>query len=255
MRCGWPNYFGRQRFGARGETATLGAALVRGDLEEFVTILLGRALPGDPPDCKAARDAFDAGFYNRAVQCWPRHYANERRALAAYKKKRKPHAALAATDKRMKRLYVSAFQSTIFNEVLVRRLPEIDRVLVGDLAQKSDTGGIFSVEDAAVEQPRADAFEISPTGPVVGYRSSLASGEPGRIERQVLAAHDLRQDDFRRIGSLKVKGTRRALRFRIDSPCLEGGSDQDGQYLQISFTAPSGCYATVVLREIMKMDV
>ncbi len=89
---GVPNYFGHQRFGARGDTAALGEALVRGELDEFMAMLLGRAMPDDPPDCKAARDAFDSGFYNRALQCWPRHYSNERRTLAAYKKKCKGSA-------------------------------------------------------------------------------------------------------------------------------------------------------------------
>jgi len=254
VRRGVPSYFGPQRFGARFDTAALGQAMVTGDPDEFIAIFLGRASPDDPPDCKAARDAFDTGFHNRALRCWPRHYANERRALAAYKKKLDPAAALRAIDKRMRRLYVSAFQSAIFNDVLACRLATIDRVLVGDLARKGQTGGIFTVEDAEAEQPRADAFEISPTGPMVGYRSSLASGEPGRIERQMMAAHEVTQEDFRHVGPLKVKGTRRALRFALQAPVLSAGSDAHGQYVELAFTAPSGCYATAVLREIMKTD-
>jgi len=252
IRRGVPNYFGPQRFGARKDTADLGRALVRNDLEEFVALLLGRPNPDDPPDCKAARDAFDAGYYNRALQRWPRHYLNERRALAAYKRTGKARAALAAVDKRMKRLYVSAFQSAIFNAVLRRRIETIDRVEEGDLAKKTDTGGVFLVEDAAAEAPRAERFEISPTGPVVGYRSDLAQGRPGRIEREVLAEYGLSREQFRRIGPLKSKGTRRALRFRLTETTLTAGGDEGGEYLELSFVAPSGCYATVVLREIMK---
>ncbi|MHC4295149.1 MAG: tRNA pseudouridine(13) synthase TruD, partial [Planctomycetota bacterium] len=251
---GVPNYFGAQRFGARGETAALGQGLIKNDLEEFLAIFLGRSLADDPPDCKEARDAFDAGYYNRALGCWPRHYADQRRALAAYKKKHRPQAALRAIDKRMRRLFVSAFQSAIFNDVLARRIQSLDRVLVGDLAKKSDTGGIFTVTDAGTDQQRADAFEISPTGPIVGYKSKLADGEPGKIEREVLDSRGVSAEDFRRVGSLKVKGTRRALRFRLDSPTLQVDGDDHGQYLEINFTAPSGCYATVVLREIMKAD-
>jgi len=251
---GVPNFFGPQRFGARGETARLGEALVRGDLEEFVAVLLGRAHDDDPPDCKAARDAFDAGFLVRALDRWPRHYSNERRALSAYRKRKRPTAAAAAVDRRMRRFYVSAFQSELFNEVLLRRLDTIDRVLAGDLARKTDTGGIFLVEDAAAELPRAEAFEISPTGPIAGYRTHLAEGEPGRIERDVLAGRNVKLDDFRHAGALKAKGTRRALRFRIEHADLLADSDSNGQFLQLSFTAPSGCYATVVLGEIMKTD-
>jgi tRNA pseudouridine13 synthase len=247
---GVPNYFGPQRFGARGDTDLLGRALVKGELDEFVAILLGRGTAEDPPDCRAARDAFDTGFYGRALDCWPRHYADERRALATYKRKSKAGPAVAAVDKRMKRLYVSAFQSAIFNDVLSRRLESIDRVLVGDLAQKLDSGGVFTVADAEVEQPRASRFEISPTGPIVGYRSHLADGEPGRAEREAVAARGVDLEDFRRVGPLRVKGSRRALRFRIEEVSLEPMADG----LELSFVAPPGCYATVVLREIMKND-
>jgi tRNA pseudouridine13 synthase len=262
-RRGVPNFFGPQRFGIRQDTARLGELLVRNDLDEFIASYLGRSQKGDPPDIKAARDAFDTGFFARALDRWPRHYANERRALSAYKKKKHAGPAAAAIDKRIKRLYVSAFQSQIFNEVLVRRIGTIDRVFVGDLAQKIDTGGVFPVENAAIEQPRAEAFEISATGPVVGYRGNLAGDNsatpaaqgvnPGGIEREVLAAHDVDLEDFRHVGALKVKGTRRALRFNLEHTSLLAGKDNRGEFLELAFDAPSGCYATVVLREIMKM--
>ncbi len=249
---GVPNYFGEQRFGARGDTAALGESLVRGELEEFIAIFLGRAQQDDPPDCKAARDAFDTGFYNRAMQLWPRHYNDQRRALARYKQKKKCGPALRAIDKRMKRLYVSAFQSAIFNDVLSRRIESIDRVLIGDLARKCDSGGVFTVEDPVVDQLRTDAFEISPTGPIVGYRASLASSEAGLIERNVLDAYRITQEDFRNMGPLKAKGSRRPLRFAITSPNITAGTDRVGEYLELSFAAPSGSYATIVTREITK---
>lgn len=253
-RRGVPNYFGHQRFGARGDTARLGEALVRGDPEGFVRLFLGRPRPDDPPDCRAARDAFDTGAFERAMSRWPRHYADQRRALAAYRRKKRAGPALAAIDKRMKRLFVSAFQSEIFNEVLARRIETIDRVLTGDLARKTDTGGIFTVEDAAAEQPRAEAFEISPTGPLPGYRADLAGGQPGEIERAVLTEHAVHPEDFRRLGALKAKGSRRALRFSVEEFRLQAGADDRGERVELSFTAPSGAYATVLLREIMKND-
>jgi len=251
-RRGVPNFFDRQRFGARSDTADLGKALVAGDLDEFVALLLGRPRPGDPPDCKAAREAFDAGRHERALRCWPRHYANERRVLAAFRKKRSARQAVAAADRRMKRLYVSAYQSAIFNEVLVSRLETLDRILDGDMACKHENGAFFRVTDAAAEQPRADAFQISPTGPIPGYRSNLADGKPGQIERDVLAARGVDLEAFRNLGALKAKGTRRCLRFRLGEPDLSAGKDTRGEFVELAFTAGAGSYATVALREIMK---
>ncbi|MHC4836225.1 MAG: tRNA pseudouridine(13) synthase TruD, partial [Planctomycetota bacterium] len=44
------------------------------------------------------------------------------------------------------------------------------------------------VEDAAVEQPRCDAFEISPTGPLIGNRMKSLTGPAGEIENPLLDA-------------------------------------------------------------------
>lgn len=251
-RRGVPNYFGVQRFGARSDGSELGQALVAGDDELFLSLYVGRAREDDPPDCRAARAAFDAGEPARAMELWPRHYGSERRTLAAYLRKRNPHHAVAAMDKRMKRLFVSAFQSRMFNEILAARIDTLDQVLPGDLAQKTDTGGIFFVEDLAADQPRAEAFAISPTGPLFGHKVRLAQGEPGRIEQEVADRYGITPEGLRRVDQLKIPGTRRALRFPLQDVTLESGTDDAGPYLGLCFTLPSGCYATVVLGEVMK---
>jgi tRNA(Glu) U13 pseudouridine synthase TruD len=60
---------------------------------------------------------------------------------------------------------------------------------------------------------------------------------------------------FREMGALSAKGTRRPLRFRIDQPALSAGKDARGEFLELTFSAAAGCYATIALREIMKTDV
>jgi len=252
IRRGVPNYFGSQRFGARGDTAWLGKALMCDDLQEFVEIFLGQPMDCDPPDCKAARDAFDVGTLDRALKRWPRHYADQRKALAAYKKKRRPGPAVGAIDKRMKRFFISAFQSAIFNDVLAERIDSFDKVMLGDFAKKTDGGGVFLVEDLDIEQARAEKFEISATGLLPGSRSEIASGAPGEIENRIIASHGVSVDQFDKIGSLKVKGTRRALRYKLEQPTLTAGTDEHGEFIEFAFGAPSGCYATVAVEEITK---
>ncbi len=249
---GVPNYFGQQRFGLRGDTAALGRALIAEDAQEFVELLLGRPSPDDPQDCREARTAFDACDFDRARAAWPRHYGDQRRALAAYRKKQRPGPAVGAVDKAFKRLCVSAFQSEIFNIVVARRIMDIDTLWPGDWAQKHDNGAVFQVHDVVTESPRAMAFEVSPTGPLVGYRSKLADGQPGEIERAVLAQFGVTCEQFRIAGPLKVKGARRALRFAPKDLTCQAGSDTGGEFVEVAFTAPSGCYATVLLRELMK---
>lgn len=251
-RKGIPNYFGTQRFGSRGDNAQVGGLLMAGDAEGFLNHFLGQPLETDPPDCRGARSAFDAGEFEKALTLWPRHYDTERRVLVSYAKGRNPVRAVRSLDKRMAKLYVSAWQSQIFNEIVAARIDALHQVQQGDLAQKTDSGGVFLVEDPRVEQPRADAFEISPTGPLAGGRCRLAEGTPGELERSILATNGLNIDEPRGESFFEPPGGRRALRFRVEDIDLQSGTDAHGPFLQVSFFAPSGAYATVVLQEIMK---
>ncbi len=250
---GVPNYFGLQRFGLRGDTAELGKALLRDDAHEFCRIYLGRPMDADPPAVQAARAAFDDEDFDRAMKHWSSESAAPRRALSALRK-RGPAAAVRTVDKRMRRLFVSAAQSAVFNRVLAHRIDEIDTVRPGDLAKKTDSGGVFEVEDLDTDLPRAAAWQISPTGPIPGTRGRLAGGEAGRIERAAIEAEGLTLEDFGLAGKLRVKGTRRALRFALGEATIEAFDDRGETYLELTFDAPPGSYATVVLREITKSD-
>ena len=152
---------------------------------------------------------------------------------------------------RAKRMwYLNTFQSYLFNRILARRLDRIDRILVGDWAMKMDNGACFLVEDAQKEQARADRFDISPTGILIGSRVSWASGEPGEIERLVVEdSGSTREGLVDAARACGFRGERRS--FRI--PLAELDWTLNGSVLTISFFLPPGAYATSVLRELMKI--
>lgn len=255
QKKGMPNYFGEQRFGRRENNDLLGAALIRGDYPELLKLLLGSPNPRiDDPKTVQARRAVDAGNLDLAMKLMPRSHGMERRVLARWIKTKKVGPAVRVVDQKLRRLWVSALQSRIFNDVVARRVASLDRVLLGDLAWKHDTGSVFRVEDLAAEQARTDAFEISPTGPLIGYRCTLPSGEPLAIEEAVFAEHKLKPQDFRQEGKEKVKGARRPLRVQPKDVELVGGSDEHGPYVTVAFTLPAGSFATVLMRELMKDD-
>ncbi len=149
------------------------------------------------------------------------------------------------------RLALSAAQSWLFNNVLAERLQEglLDRVLLGDIMQKCESGGLFDVRDVAVEQPRFEARETVLTGPMFGPKMKPAQHEPAVREQRVLATAGLTLDAFRRFGQL-AEGTRRPLLIWPED--LQVRATDDG--LLFEFSLPSGAYATVVLREFMKTD-
>ena len=253
---GLPNFFGEQRFGRRDNNDLIGAALIRGDNEAVLHLLLGSPDPElDRGRTLEARRAFDRRDNNEAMRLWPRTGGLERRVLARLMKTHRPSAAIHAIDEKIRRIWVAAVQSRLFNDVLAKRIATIDKLMDGDLAYKHENGACFHVESAAAEQPRCDSFEISPTGPLVGYRMTMPQGEPLRVEQDAMAAVNLTPDVFRQSGKLRVKGARRPLRVRPSNVELAGGVDGFGPHVTVAFTLPAGAFATVLMREIMKTEV
>lgn len=252
---GMPNYFGEQRFGMRGDNHVLGACLIRGRPEELLHHLLGSPKPGvDDEAAVQARSLFDRGDLPQSMHHWPRRCGLERRILARLIKTGSAGAAVRAIDEKLRRLWVSALQSHLFNEVLVHRIGSIDRLIPGDFAYKHENGAGFAVTDPAAEQLRVDAFEISPTGPIVGHRMTFPADEALAIEQAVLKANGLTPGHFKQEGRDQAKGTRRPLRVRPENIDIAAGADEFGPHITVAFTLPSGSFATVLLRELMKSE-
>ena len=156
--------------------------------------------------------------------------------------------ALHAINPRLRKLYLSAYQSSLFDRVLEERLDEFDRVTEGDLAYKHANGACFLVTDALAEAARAESFEISPTGPMFGCKMKLPEGLPLKIEEEVLGEEGLALNQFDLPGGLRMEGERRPLRIQLQSPVAE----MDKSALVLEFSLARVVYATSVLREIMK---
>jgi tRNA pseudouridine13 synthase len=160
--------------------------------------------------------------------------------------------AVKNLDKRSLAFYISAFQSYLFNQIVAKRIDTLDTVLKGDLAWKHDKGVVFLIEDTQKELPRARAGEISPSGPMYGKKMKWPEGEPLKIESQLLVDNNFKKDDFFKAAPLKCTGGRRPLRFFIKDYSVTTGADRHGDYMELIFSLDSGCYATVLLREIFK---
>jgi len=151
------------------------------------------------------------------------------------------------TKRWLRRLLLRAYQSALFNTWLAARIQHgwFQRLLAGDVAKKLDSGGLFEVEDAEVEQTRFELDEITYTGPIYGSRMWWAGGRPGELERQVLEQAGVTEDMLHRA---HLSGSRRRARLLLDD--LEIAAHPDG--LLFTFSLPKGSYATTVLREFMK---
>lgn len=254
-RRGVPNYFGSQRFGYRGDSWAIGQAIVRRQIDAAVALVVGRPTPEDYGDILQARQLYERGEYLLAARAWPAVFHTERRVLKSLAQSGgNPRRGFGAIDRTTRTFYVSAYQSYLFNQVMTARLPAgLDQLWEGDLAWLHASGAVFRVENVEVEQPRADTFDISPTGPLFGYRMTEPTGRPGDLEASILAAEGLSPDAFHQ-APLHVKGARRPLRFRPDDARLSLGADERGPYLELRFVLPRGCYATALLREFFRLE-
>ncbi len=255
VQRGVPNHYGLQRFGNRANSHTLGRALLREDAASFLAQFLGAGMtPGFPHDkeeaSREARTRFDAGDWEGALHLWPPAMTDERRALRILVETGDEAHAMHSVPRRLRRFFLSAYQSHLFNHILAARLAEIHRVREGDLAWKHDSGAVFLVVDADAEQPRTEWLEISASGPMFGYRMPMAQGEPGRLERATLEREALSLAAFGQRGGPRAEGARRPLRVPLGE--VELWYDEG---LVFRFELPSGSYATNVLREIMKQEI
>lgn len=254
---GVPNYYGPQRFGSRGDAHRLGKDLLLLRHREVVERLLGFPSSSERnPEVHRARRLFEAGDLEGALERFPSSYRLEIRLLRYLL--RAPgnyRGAVRKIDENLRKIYISAFQSALFNELLDRRLElsggRPGRLFDGDLAQLHRNRAVFPVSVAAEEQHRAEAGELSPSGPLFGKMMTWPSGLQGELEEGILREHGLRPTIFHQMMQrLRMKGSRRALRFPVSDLCWQ----VDGRVLELEFFLPRGSYATTFLREILKND-
>lgn len=248
-RRGVPNYFGPQRYGVQGNSHLVGRALLRREYKEAIDTIIGDPERVSDERWRAAIAAYKSGDLAESLRLFPPSCRTEREVLQRLLKR--PDAwekAFHAVHPRLKTLYLSAFQSSIFDRLLDERLDSFDRVMTGDLAWKHENGACFLVEDAEGESERASRFEISPTGPLFGCKMKLPAGEPLEMEEALLKEEGLTLADFDLPGGLRLEGERRPLRVPLEMVDLN--SDSDG--LVLEFSLPKGAYATSVLREVIK---
>jgi tRNA pseudouridine13 synthase len=261
---GLPNYFGVQRFGeVRPVTHLVGEALVRGDPERAVLTYLAHPFPGEPETTRAARSRLIADRdFGRALQEYPLRLRYERAIMSRLVEGDDWAHSFNVLAPNLKRLFVHAYQSLLFNKILSRRMRSdlpIDRAVEGDVVCFSKGGlpdpeKLQMVDGTNIEAVNrlAERGRAFVTLPLFGYRSEFADGVPGEIERKVLGEENVSLDDFRVEANpdLGSPGIRRPAILRVD-PVVK--VEVDGSAL-LNFELPAGSYATVVLREYMKTE-
>jgi tRNA pseudouridine13 synthase len=258
-----PNFFGQQRFGSyRPVTHEVGLAILRDDWEGAAMTYLGNPSEHEPEDSQAAREfVAETRDWTDALDEFPNRLRYERTMLHELSDGGSFRDAVETFPSNLQRLFVNAAQSYAFNLMLSERMKRglpFHEPVAGDVVWFAESDAESGVprpdpsREQRVTESRVDVMarhckrgRAFVTAPLVGTDTEFAAGEPGDIEREVLADLDLEPADFDLPGEFDSEGTRRAVLLQPDLTV-------ERDPLTFEFALPSGSYATVVLREYLK---
>jgi tRNA pseudouridine13 synthase len=266
---GIPNFYGHQRFGTiRPITHLVGKAILKGDFEEAATLFLAKPSLNEHPESRQARTELQqTRDFKTALEYYPKQLRYERSMLNYLNEKPGDFVgAFNVLPLKLQVLFVQAYQSYLFNRFLSERVKAdlpINSAEVGDFVVGVERTGLPMVNMAqtVTAQTQAKANEAIAAGkmrlalPIVGFKQKLSGGVMGELEQRVLSEEEVHMDDFRVTLNSRLGGRgslRTALTPVKDFKLLEIAQQGAGLTVSLAFTLLRGCYATVLLREIMK---
>ena len=259
IREGIPNYFGIQRFGAiRPVTHLVGEWILKRDFEQAVVTYIGKEYPGEQEHVRAVRTAF---LENRnipaALHDLPVHMSYERAMLHYLHTHPDDYpGALLELPPKLLSMFVSAFQSYLFNCALSQRLDDghtLTGPLVGDrlIFANGRTDTVTTTNSNAVSiHIRRGRCTIALFMPGKEPIEPKSEGELALVT--LLENFNITAEDFKSASMFvhtKFDGAWRPIVLKTD---IESGLDKNN--IRLKFSLPPGHYATTVCREYMKAD-
>ena len=263
---GYPNYFGVQRFGVvRPVTHLVGERLIRGDIEGAVRTYISFTTPEEDETLQEIRGSLkDTDDWGEAAKAMPEQMSYEKSMAQVLAGGGTWCDAIEALPSNLQMMFVHAYQSVLFNEMLSLRMERglpLNMPVEGDVVIPLDAdrnpqheNPIMTTSkniDLVSRQIRAGRAFV--TASLFGSDSVCAEGEPGEIERSVVESHGLRPEDFVIPGLSKCssKGGRREILCPVKK--IEPVFNEDSYSLE--FSLPKGNYATCLMREFMKSEM
>jgi tRNA pseudouridine13 synthase len=271
-QSGVPNFFGIQRFGSiRPVTHLVGKAIVEGDFEKAALLYIAEPFPDEPDDTKKARQFVKETLdFKEGLKIYPLRLGHERAMMNHLIANPNDFAgAFLVLPKNLYKMFVHGYQSYIYNIILCRRIEKglpLNQAVEGDIVCFKNNAGLpdsSKTEKVAVDTVAAVNRLIKRnrafiTAPLPGYSTEFASGIPGEIEQEVLQELKVPLEgfDITEIPEMSSKGTRREVLLQAE-PKFELAADElnpGKSKAVLEFMLPKGSYATIVLREYMKVD-
>lgn len=268
---GVPNFFGHQRFGTiRPNTHQVGKYLTRGDAEKAALVFLAEPSIHEHPEAREARQRLqDTLDFEEALDSFPRFLRYERFMLGHLAKYPNDFVgAFRELPRRLRKLFVQAYQSYLFNRFLserIRRGIPLDEPQIGDYTIKLDEHGLptedYDQATATNLQIIEDAVKegkMCVAAPLVGIKQSPSRGLQGEIEQEILESENVNPQNFQlsfmpeATAEGRVRAILNPVRNLLQEEISEDKENAGRQMMKLDFTLNRGSYATVLLREFMK---
>ncbi len=264
---GVPNFFGHQRFGAqRAITHEVGKLLIKRKYEEALWSYVGKSFPSEPEDTREIRKIAWDSRDPAVIKEFPRYLRYERILLHKLLEGKTPLEAILSLPRNIVILFIHAYQSYLFNRLLswrIREFGNLKDVEEGDVVIISDSEGVPDERKyEVIKKPN-----LKPAKKLIEWeRAHLALPLPGfdlkipekswisESLKEILEEEEVKLQDFNHeVGMLKSKGSYRPAVLFMDRLNLrwELKNEKDAVF---SFFLPRGSYATVLMREFMKVS-
>jgi tRNA pseudouridine13 synthase len=253
----FPNYFGEQRFGTISQnTHLVGEKIIRGDFQEAAMEFLCSYESEKNTEARLARQNLaKTQDFKTALQDFPHHLRFERTMISHLAEN--PGDFIGAFKKLPRHtllLFIHAFQSFLFNQLLSDRIKEgeVEMHANEDRSRISKSVPNLEMEEGEYLCPVSsygfpDPQSMDVEGflciKILGYNSN-----PNEREKDILGKHGITKEQFRikEIPEVSSKGT-----FRTAFAQLKGFSFKGDTF---RFSLQSGSYATSALREFLFIE-
>lgn len=232
---GFVNFFGMQRFGKYHDTHEVGMAILKGDFQGAIDIIM-REKPDEYGRIAEARKQWASRFNSidvandekaareaerqcaRAIEMKLGRFMNCEKSIvnSLARRPRDYKAAFGSIAKNMRSMFLHAYQSLLFNMVASHRIEsggstevrEGDLVLVEDKPSESGGSGTSGLKGKAVKVVDEDDLKDGKYSitdvvlPLAGSKIIYPGGASGLLFDELLEKDGIKKSDFARIGNI-----------------------------------------------------
>ncbi|NMJ87536.1 MAG: tRNA pseudouridine(13) synthase TruD [Thaumarchaeota archaeon] len=243
------NFFGYQRFGSsRAVTHLIGREIVKRNFKEAIELFI--CYPGryDSEETREIRELCkDSSNFQNVLKTMPTRMDLERILLQELVNNNDPVRALRKLPITIRRLLVQSYQSYLFNRSLSKVIKEGYDIALprsGDVCFRFSNNSVVGIKKFDYT---TSVIQL-PAIPLVGY-AFKDNNRFSSILKSIMEEENISKNDFyiKEMQEVSVEGG-----FRHTSLLCNKFSHSLHESLKLNFILNKGCYATILLRELMK---